>query len=237
MDVKKSKLGNLIQLQELDLVRDNILARLKEIPRLIEEQNNEASTLKEEIIHTRKSLKQIQNDLKSRELDLTDAQNFIVKHKEKLNMLKSNLAYRKMQKEIKNKEKEIDNKESDIIIFYEKIEDIEKTIRDLEKKLNQKKEQIKEVQEELRREEKNLRKNLSEIEDNIEPYRKDIPNSILSKYDKIKSQKSKALVKVENMSCTGCHSQLPPQKINEAKSPKKLPRCESCYRFIYVEKK
>ncbi|MGM0440834.1 MAG: zinc ribbon domain-containing protein [Elusimicrobiota bacterium] len=237
MEVTQSTLENLKKLQELDLIRNDILERLNEIPRLIKAEKKEADDVKVRLKQAREDLKETKNILNTKEMDQSDAHDFIVDHKGKLNTLKSNEAYRKMQQEIKNKEKEIDEIENEILSCYEQIDKNEESIKKLEKKLEQKNKEIKATQKTLKNEEKKLQTNLEQIEEKIEPCREEIEDNILKRYDKIKSQKSNALVKVEKMSCSGCHSQLTPQKINEAKSGKKLPRCENCYRFLYIEKK
>ncbi|MCF6179825.1 MAG: C4-type zinc ribbon domain-containing protein [Geopsychrobacter sp.] len=65
---------------------------------------------------------------------------------------------------------------------------------------------------------------------------KDLPNSLLSKYQRIFSRRGGlAVARVVEGACLGCNMQLPPQQYNRLQRGTELQSCPHCNRLLYIE--
>jgi predicted nucleic acid-binding Zn-ribbon protein len=66
---------------------------------------------------------------------------------------------------------------------------------------------------------------------------KDIPNSLLSKYQRIFSRRGGlAVARVVEGACLGCNMQLPPQQYNRLHQGTDLQSCPHCNRLLYMDR-
>jgi len=66
---------------------------------------------------------------------------------------------------------------------------------------------------------------------------KDLPNSLLSKYQRIFSRRGGvAVARVEEGACLGCNMQLPPQQYNRLHRGTELQSCPHCNRLLYMDR-
>lgn len=69
-----------------------------------------------------------------------------------------------------------------------------------------------------------------------EDLRKQLDESLLKKYDRIKRQRNGlALVGAMSGSCHGCHMNLPPQVVNEVRKNTGIVSCPNCQRILFWE--
>jgi len=226
----------LIKLQELDLIKDSIEARLDEIPHLIEKEEEKSREAEQSIESVKEVLKDISMQIKNMEIELLSAEEFIKKQSTQLNTLKSNEAYSKMQKEISGKKKEVDDIEEQILELSYSSEGHQEDIKRLEAELQEKRKVIQEEQARFKQEIDTLQSNKKQIEEKILPVTENIDNLLLEEYRQIRSRRSGiVLVAIDDSSCGGCHLQLPPQVVNEVLEEKDVVRCENCTRFLYSD--
>lgn len=66
---------------------------------------------------------------------------------------------------------------------------------------------------------------------------KDLPNTLLSKYQRIFSRrKGLAVARVVDGACLGCNMQLPPQQYNRLHRGTELQSCPHCNRLLYMDR-
>jgi predicted nucleic acid-binding Zn-ribbon protein len=66
---------------------------------------------------------------------------------------------------------------------------------------------------------------------------KDLPNSLLSKYQRIFSRRGGlAVARVVEGACLGCNMQLPPQQYNRLHQGNELQSCPHCNRLLYMDR-
>ena len=66
---------------------------------------------------------------------------------------------------------------------------------------------------------------------------KDLPNSLLSKYQRIFSRRGGlAVARVVDGACLGCNIQLPPQQYNRLHQGKELQSCPHCNRLLFMDR-
>jgi predicted nucleic acid-binding Zn-ribbon protein len=232
----KEEIRDLLELQKLDTIRDDIEARLKEVPELIAEEEKKSKDLDDQIADTKNGINELQLNLKNKEAELKAAEDFIKKQNEQLNTLKSNEAYFKMQHEISAKKEELDGIESEILEQFEKIEEKQQEINQLTGQLEEKKKEIKDKQDEYKGKQSGLESNKKEVDDKIAPIEERIKPDLLNTYKKIKERRDGVALAqiIDSTSCGGCHWRLPPQVVNEVLKEEEVVFCENCTRLLYM---
>ncbi len=141
-----------------------------------------------------------------------------------------------MSKEAQDVKKEIIKLEKDIINLMEEIETLDKkleTVDDvyhrLEKELENEKKQSENLVNQLKlcivNENKILQKILSGIEDDLK-----------QKYSVLKEKKGKAIAKVSDDKCTGCHMSIPLSILSKLRNTELIVYCDNCGRILYFNR-
>ena len=232
----KEVIKKLTELQDLENIRDDIAARLNEIPVLIESENERVSEFQQDIAAVKGEVKSLTLALKDRDMDLKTAEAELRKSSEQLNTLKSNEAYSAMQEKIAAVTDKINAIEDSILQIYEEIEDSQSELVKKESELKVIKAEVEEAQASHRKKAASLEENREEILSRIRPVESEIEQKLLAEYRKIRSARGGiALVEISDGSCGGCHIKLRPQIINEVMQEEKLVSCDNCNRFLYMD--
>ena len=171
---------------------------------------------------------------KNLEVEADSKRTQINKYQGQLSLIKSNTEYQALLKEIRKTEEDI-----------RRIEDVELELMDKTDKLQP---ALKEEQEALKRltskgesEKTELTQRLSliakELAD-LQAGRTDLAAKVdedaLSRYERLlRSKGDLAIVAVKHGNCGGCHLQLPPQVLHNAKNGGELTSCDYCGRILY----
>ncbi len=126
--------------------------------------------------------------------------------------------------------------EEEIIKLMDEIEIARKEIT-REKDLFKKEEQdVQGEKDRIREREKEVDSRLLELSAQREKIVPGIEVKILTRYEKVlKNREGLAIVPVEGGACKGCHMNLPPQVVSEAKLKEDIIACGSCSRILYVD--
>ncbi|MCB4792583.1 MAG: C4-type zinc ribbon domain-containing protein [Elusimicrobia bacterium] len=230
----KKELQSLVSLQEKDIVLDRLRHRAEVIPKEIEAQNLTLTKLKLQVEELKDKYKKLQMAKKEKEIELETKENEIKKHNIELNSIKKNDAYKAMLGEI-DKAKELKKKlEEEILTLMEESENEVKIIRTEEAALKAEEAKIQSVSEELNKELEKLKIEIIESEKERAEYVKDMPETLLQRYEHIRDgRQGLAIVSIEGDSCGGCYITLRPQIVNEVCKEQDLIFCDSCSRILY----
>jgi uncharacterized protein len=182
------------------------------------------------------NLKKIQVKLKDCEISLQQKEEQIKKLQGQLYQLKTNKEYSTMQNEIEGIKADSSIIEENMIIAMDEVEIVKKRIAE-EKELF-KKEEI-----ESRNQKDIINLRVKEIDSRLstlfferEKIVPSIDKQVKMKYEMIlKNRGGIAIVPVEDGVCGGCHMNLPPQIINEAKIKEEVVLCNNCSRILYID--
>lgn len=178
--------------------------------------------------------KQIESERKELENQVGTKREQIAKWRGQQVLTKKNEEYQALTHEIESAEKEI---------F--KIEDKELDLMDTAEKLaaEVKKEQqvLADVSAVAQRQKDTLAQREAAMKTELEKLKadrgalcKDVDESMMSRYERImRHRKDSAVVPVQHGICGGCHLQIPPQVIHQAKSGEELVTCDQCGRILY----
>lgn len=226
----------IVALQKKDLRLIRLLREVQDIPKRKDDIEQQVNGFKRKLEETSEQRKKIEVKINELENETSLANDKITKYKQQQMDADTNEQYRAFVKEIGTVEEEIKEFEEQEINFLEKLEDLKKS----EHKYNN---HLSEAQESISDELKELNERNNELNERLEQMKVDRKLSaekcdplILKKYVRIlQNKKDIAVVQVSdtNNCCGGCHMQLPPQIINDAKNINKIVNCNFCGRIVY----
>jgi predicted nucleic acid-binding Zn-ribbon protein len=226
-------LYSLIELQEIDLKLDKVKEERGDLPSIVKTIKTTLDE-KENLLEDQKELIiKLKVDSKTMETELESYKDQLKKYEAQLYQVKTNKEYDAIANETENVKKKINDLESNIIESVEKVEsltnsnkeiqsDIEKLTIDFDENNVALQEKISASSEE---------ENLLKHERNI--VEKKLTNQQINSYQRIRSaKKGVAVASCNGGVCSGCFSFIPPQKVVEIRSMKRMYHCESCGRIL-----
>ena len=227
---------HLVELQDIDSQLDDLNGLLGDLPKMVEELNEQESRLLSQIEEDKTRLKEINLSLKKSETANSEIQEKINKLTDQLFLVTNNKQYDALTNEIDHLKKQKDENDSHIISSMDEKEILEKSMSENETSLESLKSDL-----DIRR--KKLETALSEtseekaaLEKSREKQISKIDSSTIQIYTKVISARSGiAVVSLSGDSCGGCGAALPIQMASEIRAAH-THRCDNCGRFVYSKK-
>ena len=229
---------HLVELQDIDSQLDDLNGLLGDLPKMVEELNEQESRLLSKIEEDKTRLKEINLSLKKSETANSEIQEKINKLTDQLFLVTNNKQYDALTNEIDHFKEQKDENDSHIILSMDEKEILEKSISENETSLEDLKTNLG-----IRR--KKLETALSETseeKDALEKSREEqiskIDSSTIQIYKKVISARSGiAVVSLSGDACGGCGAALPIQMASEIRAAAThTHRCDNCGRFVYSKK-
>ena len=227
-------LEHLLVLQD----RDRRIASLKaETARIPHEIDAVQKRVQEESAHLeagKLQLKQIEADRKKLEIDVEAKRTQINKYRVQLNQIKSNTEYQALLKEINNAEQEFVHLEDSELEFMEKTEQLQPLLKQEQVQLKEISAKGETEQADLKRRAQTAEKELAQLHGERETIAAQADADLLARYDRLmKSKGDYAIVPILHGNCGGCHLNLPPQVVHNAKDGGEAVSCDYCGRILY----
>ena len=229
---------HLVELQDIDSQLDDLNGLLGDLPKMVEELNEQESRLLSKIEEDKKRLKEINLSIKKSETTNSEIQEKINKLTDQLFLVTNNKQYDALTNEIDHFKEQKDENDSHIILSMDEKEILEKSINENETSLEDLKTDLS-----IRR--KKLETALSEtseekaaLEKSREEQISKIDFSTIQIYTKVISARSGvAVVSLSGDACGGCGAALPIQMASEIRAAAAhTHRCDNCGRFVYSKK-
>ncbi|MCK4401428.1 hypothetical protein KAW08_03895, partial [bacterium] len=226
----------LIQVQELDAQIQNLNAKIKRIPKEMNAHYSGFKAKKDELAALESELVEIQKNGKLKEVELGSGAETIGKYKTQQNSVKTNKEYTSLQHEIEQIQEKNSVLEDEILLLMEQSDAANENI---EKKADE----IKLENVKLEQEEQENKKKIARFEQELQKRQEErknlvsaVDSAIVAKYERIRDLKNGVgIANISDGTCGGCHMELPPQVINNAKTCNGITVCERCSRILYVE--
>jgi predicted nucleic acid-binding Zn-ribbon protein len=230
-------LYSLIELQEIDLKLDKVREERGDLPGKVQKLEKMIHENKELFALQKEQISQLKVEEKNHELDLQSGKAQLKKYEAQLYQVKTNKEYDAIASETENVKSNIDTSETKILEIEEKIEELTKSNEEIEKEINEHENEFEEnnsaLQEKISasaEEENLLRQERQIVEKNLSVQQ-------IKSYERIRgAKKGMAVAQCNGGVCSGCFSFIPPQKVVEIRSMKKLYYCESCGRILIYNK-
>jgi len=229
---------HLVELQNIDSQLDDLNGLLGDLPKMVEELNEQESRLISKLEEDKTRLKEINLRLKKSETANSEIQEKINKLTDQLFLITNNKKYDALTSEIEHFKKQKDENDSHIILSMD-----EKEI--LEKSMNENVTSLEDLKTDLGIRRKKLETALSEtseekaaLEKSREQQISKIDFSTIQIYTKVISARSGvAVVSLSGDACGGCGAALPIQMASEIRAAAAhTHRCDNCGRFVYSKK-
>ena len=228
---------SLIELQEIDLKLDRVEEEKGDLPAIVDRLKQTLEE-KERLLEEQKGrIKKLKIETKTIEIELSAQQEQLKKYESQLYQVKTNKEYDAIANETENVKKKNQELEDRIIENTEESDNLIKSNEELESEIDNLKREFEENSEELKEkisassEEENLLKQEREI------VKKKLTSQQINSYKRIRDAKrGLALAYCYGGVCSGCYSFIPPQKVVEIRSMKRLFQCESCGRILMWDK-
>ena len=229
---------HLVELQDIDSQLDDLNGLLGDLPKMVEELNEQESRLISKLEEDKTRLKEINLSLKKSETANSEIQEKINKLTDQLFLVTNNKQYDALTNEIEHFKEQKDENDSHIISSMD-----EKEI--LEKSMNENETSLEDLKTDLGIRRKKLETALSEtseekaaLEKSREQQISKIDFSTIQIYTKVISARSGvAVVSLSGDACGGCGAALPIQMASEIRAAAAhTHRCDNCGRFVYSKK-
>lgn len=233
----REQVKKLVELQTIDLEVYNLRRELKEKPLFVEELKRKYEDSKSGLKKLEEKYKIIQVDRKSKELELQEKEEGIVKANAQLSSLKTNKEYQAKMTEIESIKADKCIIEEKILILYDEGDEVSKLI-------DQEKKKVTEAEKFYLAQKKEVDDSILDIQEKLEKYElqrrqitPEIDKNHLIRYERIlENKQGLAIVPVlKGNSCGGCFMNVPQQVINDMKMHDRFISCEMCARLLYLE--
>ncbi|MCM4160020.1 hypothetical protein FHG64_13795 [Antarcticibacterium flavum] len=233
----EEKLRALYDLQLIDSRIDEIRNVRGELPLEVEDLEDEVAGLNTRIQKLEADLEVIDNDIKSKKIQIEDSKTAIKKYTEQQKNVRNNREFNALSKEIEFQELEIELAEKHIKEYRAQIEQKNEVINqtkerleDREKHLTHKKGELDAILAETQKEEESLIQKSQEFEGQIE-------ERLITAYKRIRNnvKNGLAVVPVERGASGGSYFTIPPQVIVEIAGRRKIITDEHSGRILVDE--
>ncbi len=228
-------LGQLIQLQELDLQVVELQKRIQQIPNELEELNSQLSQDEAALAAIQDNGKE--NDAQRRRLerDVEDLRQKLAKYKTQLMDVKTNQEYQAMLREIDGVERAIQEKEDEVLERMLEADELAEQAAAADRELQTLRQDAAKRQQELKAFTSEADQRIATLRDERERLSRSVPGELLGDYQKQASKQKNglAMAEVRNQSCQACHVKVRPQVVAEIRTGK-IHSCDSCGRILYL---
>jgi uncharacterized protein len=216
------------EIQQLTAQRDLLPIALRRIETLANQQRLALGEKRDQIKHLRARIA-------ARETDLRASAGESDKLTVQMNAARTNKEYTTFQHEIAAKKADASRIEDDLLTLMGDVEELEGDAGEIERALAQ-------LDKQQAEEAKGVDKDVARVEGEIAAWQKKraaatgaVEPGLLAEYERIAVQKgASAFASVVGSSCQGCFMQLPPQLVHVLRGGRKVVKCPSCARLLYM---
>ncbi|HBC28162.1 MAG TPA: hypothetical protein DC006_00435 [Prevotellaceae bacterium] len=230
----EEKLKNLYALQTTLTQIDKVKTLRGELPREVQDLEDEIEGLTTRIEKIGKEMETIRRDISAMGENIEVNNANIARYKAQMDSVRNNREYDNLTKQIEYAE--LDNQLNEKRIAEAKallesktqeMSDSNAAVNDRRVDLDIKKSELDEIVADTRAEEERLRETAKNLECTIEP-------RLLSAFKRIRhnSRNGLGIVTVDRDACGGCYNKIPPQRQLDIRMRKKIIVCEYCGRII-----
>lgn len=227
-------LKKLIELQEIDSQLQEIINLLGDLPSKVEKLRREEQELVSAVKEGEERLKAIDLEIGKLGLLEQDHNTKIDKYKNQLFLVTNNKQYDALMHEIDHLKNKLDLFETNDLELREEKSTLEETTKSKSMNLDSLRDDLHQRMAKLELMIAKNDKQKSTLDQKRATQVKEIPVSIMSRYERIYTARDGlAVVSLSDSACGGCGSVVPRQVVSEIKAGKELIICDVCSRFLY----
>lgn len=224
----------LLVLQDRDRRIKQLKREIEEIPARKKLHESSLNEHKSALAAAQESLKKNAAAIKAVELEIDAQRERIMKLRTQQNTVRTNDEYRSIEREIAAAEKAIRDEEDKEILLMEETEGLRANVALMEQKLKAEQKVVDADAQALEQRLVAIREEATRLASERALLAQDIDPTWLNRYERVfKHTGDFAVVPLEKGSCGGCHMQLPPQLVQDAKRNETMTACSYCGRLLY----
>ncbi|MGQ9662833.1 MAG: zinc ribbon domain-containing protein [Kiritimatiellia bacterium] len=223
----------LLTVQNLDAEIRSAEQELRDIPAHQKVHEERLAVFRQAIQELQEKLKKNQAAIKEQELEGQSKRDKIAKLRQQQMELKSNRDFKAMQAEIDAVAREITQIEDQELALMEQAERLRVELAEKQQQLAAEEKAVEHDKKELNRRAAEIQSRLTQVREERKRMASGIKETWLSRYELICSRKFPALVRIQDGVCGGCHMQLPPAVVHEARRRTSIVSCLHCGRLLY----
>jgi predicted nucleic acid-binding Zn-ribbon protein len=229
-----SEIKKLLPLQDLDCQLRDMRRELEDIPARKEEEQSRLQEHKANLAEAEEAMKVEMAKIKELELEVQSCKEQIGKYRQQQMVLKSNKEFRAMEIEITNVLSKIREHEDQELVLMEDVEKARVNVDERRKELGAEEEAVNLDVSDLDKRMAGIEEDVASVETRRGEVLADVPEEMLTRYERILGRRDRALVPVENGICSGCHMKLPPSVAQNILKQEDLVSCDHCGRLLYI---
>lgn len=230
-------LEQLLVLQDRDRRLAQLKAERERIPGLLTALERRVAAESARLESLRTELKRLEADRKKLEVDAESKRGQIAKYKTQLFQIKSNTEYQALLKEIKKAEEEVDEVETRELELMEKFDQLQPLLNSEQTALKQATAKVESERSDLQKRAAAIEQELAQLQSEREKLSQQIEPDVLGRYERLmRSKGDYAVVPIHNGNCGGCHLNIPPQLVHNARHGGELTSCGYCGRILYWQR-
>lgn len=222
----------LIQLNELDIQLDAFQKDLQQIPNRLREDELEWLRKKSKVDVIAEEIDRLEKQKSALEKEVQESQDHMTSFQSKLPMIKTNKEYQAALKEIDENKRMNKQREDQILEIIQKLESLKPEKKEQEELLHGSTVAFEGRKNELEAERTKVMDNMGTLAQQREQKAATVEARLLNAYQRIRKQKSDAVVLVLSGSCQGCHMKIAPQMRLDMQRATSLFTCPACHRIL-----
>jgi uncharacterized protein len=229
-------LQDLLELQNADLRLNEARKRLAGFPAKLAEIDAHLGSAKTELEKAKAAQLAAIKDRKKYDLDVEQWKDRVRKYKDQSSQIKTNEAYKALQREIEQAEAEIAEAEDRLLEQMVASEEYDRQVKAAERALKDGEGVAAGRRAKIEAERSATQKEAAELEAERNRLAPSIPENLLDHYERIARKHSgTALAEVRDEKCTACGMRVRPQVFQDMRrgNSEELFHCETCTRILY----
>lgn len=227
-------LEKLLVLQDRDRRIVQLKAERARIPEQIASAEQGLKAKSTRLDSLRDEAKHIEAGRKKLEIDAESKRGQITKYRMQLAQIKSNTEYQALLKEIAKVEEEIDAIETHELEVMEKSDQLQPAVKMEQVALKEGTAKVEVERADLQKRAVMIEQELKQLQEERQKLVQETDPDALSRYERLmRSKNDFAVVPIRNGNCGGCHLNIPPQLVHNAKHGHELTSCDYCGRILY----
>ncbi len=223
-------------LRALQLADDGLRAfqtELEELPRRILALREDVAAVKGQVDAGEKDLEAIRKRRRDVERDIATSDQNVIKFETDKTKVKTNEEFWALNHQIAGEKKKKSDLEDQVLLLFDEEEGAAQKTKRLKDELAALTRRAGEREQEMNERAAEDKKRLGELAAERAGLVTRIDEKLLGRYEAIRSRKAgTAVVAIIRGACGGCHTQQPPQKVNEIRKQDALHTCDFCGRFL-----
>ena len=231
MDVK-AQVQLLMMLNETDLQIDDLQRELQQIPNREREDELELIGKKTKFESLTQEISELEKKKLKLEQDIQASQDHLADFQSKLSMIKTNKEYQAALKEVDENKKLNKQREDQILEIIQKLETLTPTTKEAEEFVHGSSVAFEARKKELEAERLAVMDRMGTLVQKREQTVVPLEARFLTAYQRIRKQKTDAVVPILNGACHGCHMKIAPQMRLDMQKITSLFTCPTCHRIL-----